>query len=86
MELLNVILYFLEEVSQLSADRTAPDGTLLPGNKMDLDNMATVIAPNVLYSKSKNPVDDDSFLAIAAIATIMRNQLDIWKVFFIIKK
>lgn len=80
IDLLNVVLSFLEQVSHLSVDTTAADGTVIPGNKMDLENMATVIAPNILYSKSKNPVDDDSFLAISAISNIMRSQADVWKV------
>lgn len=41
------------------------------GSKMDVHNLATVITPNILYSKSKDPAMDDSFLAIEAIHTLI---------------
>ena len=37
------------------------------GSKMDIHNLATVMAPNILYSNAKSPPVDDSFLAIEAI-------------------
>ncbi|CAG8513332.1 10526_t:CDS:10 [Paraglomus brasilianum] len=46
------------------------------GSKMDLHNLATVITPNVLYSKSKDPSKDDSFLAIEAVHSLLKYQDD----------
>ena len=37
------------------------------GSKMDTHNLATVIAPNILYLDSKEPGIDQSFLAIEAV-------------------
>ncbi|KAG0314437.1 hypothetical protein BGZ99_008133 [Dissophora globulifera] len=44
------------------------------GSKMDLHNLATVITPNVLYSKSKDPIKDESFLAIEAVMGLLEYQ------------
>ncbi|KAG0267193.1 hypothetical protein DFQ27_009097 [Actinomortierella ambigua] len=44
------------------------------GSKMDLHNLATVITPNVLYSKSKDPTKDESFLAIEALMGLLEYQ------------
>ncbi|KAG0366338.1 hypothetical protein BGZ54_005517 [Gamsiella multidivaricata] len=44
------------------------------GSKMDLHNLATVITPNVLYSKSKDPTKDESFLAIEAVMGLLAHQ------------
>ncbi|KAF9907636.1 hypothetical protein EC991_010756 [Linnemannia zychae] len=46
------------------------------GSKMDLHNLATVITPNVLYSKSKDPMKDESFLAIEAVMGLLEYQDD----------
>ncbi|KAF8967778.1 hypothetical protein BGZ46_000115, partial [Entomortierella lignicola] len=46
------------------------------GSKMDLHNLATVITPNVLYSKSKDPIKDESFLAIEAVMGLLEFQED----------
>lgn len=43
------------------------------GSKMDIHNLATVIAPNVLYLNSKNPELDHSFLAIEAVHCLVEN-------------
>ncbi|CAG8461698.1 2753_t:CDS:10 [Funneliformis mosseae] len=50
------------------------------GSKMDLHNLATVITPNILYSKSKDPTKDDSFLAIEAVHSLLKYQDDFWVV------
>ena len=67
---------FMREVAELS------DGTteVSTGNKMDLDNLATVLAPNLIYSKSQNPMDDDSVLCKMVVKMIMEYQDEIWKV------
>ncbi|KAF3909032.1 hypothetical protein ABW21_db0200755 [Orbilia brochopaga] len=41
------------------------------GSKMDVHNLATVITPNILYTKNQPPGMDDSFLAIEAIHTLI---------------
>ena len=41
------------------------------GSKMDTHNLATVIAPNILFSNAKNTGMDDSFLAIEAVHTLI---------------
>lgn len=41
------------------------------GSKMDLTNLATVIAPNVLYSKNRDPAKDESFIAISAFEMLL---------------
>lgn len=41
------------------------------GSKMDSHNLATVMAPNVLYSSAKVAPVDDSFLAIEAVRRLI---------------
>jgi hypothetical protein len=41
------------------------------GSKMDIHNLATVIAPNILYSSAKSPELENSFLAVEAIHCLM---------------
>jgi hypothetical protein len=43
------------------------------GNKMGIVNLATVIAPNILYSKSKDPVKDESFYSIETVTMLLQN-------------
>ena len=45
------------------------------GSKMDLHNIATVITPNVLYSKVKDgsPIMEDSFSAIEVVKCLIEN-------------
>ncbi|EKD20998.1 uncharacterized protein L3040_004617 [Drepanopeziza brunnea f. sp. 'multigermtubi'] len=40
------------------------------GSKMDTHNLATVIAPNILYTNAKTPADDH-FLAIEVVTTLI---------------
>ncbi|CAJ0878252.1 19830_t:CDS:2 [Entrophospora sp. SA101] len=47
---------------------------------MDLHNLATVITPNILYSKSKDPSKDESFLAIEAVHNLLKYQDEFWVV------
>ena len=41
------------------------------GSKMDIHNLATVMAPNILYSNNKAAGVDDSFLSIEAITLLI---------------
>lgn len=50
------------------------------GSKMDLLNLATVISPNVLYSKSKDPAKDESFSSVRAVHELLQYQDEFWQV------
>ncbi|EGG12495.1 uncharacterized protein MELLADRAFT_46530 [Melampsora larici-populina 98AG31] len=51
------------------------------GSKMDLQNLATVITPNILYNRSKEPPSrDESFLAIRAVNELLEFQDEIFMV------
>jgi hypothetical protein len=53
------------------------------GSKMDLLNLATVICPNILYSKGKDPYKDESFSAVRAVHELLEFQDEFWQVSFI---
>lgn len=44
------------------------------GSKMDLQNLATVICPSILYSRSRDAVRDESFGAIRVVTSLLENQ------------
>lgn len=44
------------------------------GSKMDLQNLATVICPSILYSRGANAVRDESFGAIRVVTALLENQ------------
>lgn len=76
-DLVEVLVSFLREVSAYAGGED--------GNKMDVNNLATVIAPNLLYSKTKDRLDrtnamDESFLAIDAIKMLINCQDFLWTV------
>uniref|UniRef100_V5GMH4 GTPase-activating protein of the rho/rac family (LRG1 protein) n=1 Tax=Kalmanozyma brasiliensis (strain GHG001) TaxID=1365824 RepID=V5GMH4_KALBG len=50
------------------------------GSKMDLPNLATVVCPNILYSKGTDPTKDETFLANRAVSYMLEHQDEIWKV------
>ncbi|ORY30696.1 RhoGAP-domain-containing protein, partial [Rhizoclosmatium globosum] len=60
LDLLQVLLQFLRDVA-VHKDT----------NKMDIPNLATVMTPNILYGKSKNPSDDQPFLCIRAVQMLI---------------
>lgn len=64
---MEVLFNFMKYVAQFAEDDNGG------GNKMHIANLATVIAPNVLYSKSKDPVKDESFYAIEAVTVMLQN-------------
>lgn len=43
------------------------------GSKMHIANLSTVLAPNILYSKSKDPIKDESFFAIETVTMMLQN-------------
>ncbi|CAO3597215.1 unnamed protein product [Absidia cylindrospora] len=65
---MEVLFLFIHWVSTFA--HTENDG----GNKMDLLNLATMIAPNLLFSKSKEPMKDDSFGIIDAVFLLLKFQ------------
>lgn len=50
------------------------------GSKMDLQNLATVICPNILYSRGKDASKDESFLGIRAVAEMLQHQDELFTV------
>ncbi|KAJ7890663.1 hypothetical protein B0H14DRAFT_2690252, partial [Mycena olivaceomarginata] len=44
------------------------------GSKMDLGNLATVICPSILYSRTQDAVRDESFPAIRVTTALLENQ------------
>ncbi|GAA5861735.1 hypothetical protein JCM3774_002689 [Rhodotorula dairenensis] len=50
------------------------------GSKMDLQNLATVISPNILYAKGKDPVRDESFSAARVVHELLERQDEYWEV------
>ncbi|KEI39980.1 uncharacterized protein L969DRAFT_16655 [Mixia osmundae IAM 14324] len=70
---LEVIFVFLEWVASFShVDEET-------GSKMDLHNLATVICPNILYARGKDPSRDESFLAIQAVHDLLQHQNEFWQ-------
>ncbi|BGP32005.1 Rho-type GTPase activating protein Rga1 [Rhodotorula toruloides] len=50
------------------------------GSKMDLQNLATVISPNILYAKGKDPARDESFSAARVVHELLELQDEFWEV------
>lgn len=50
------------------------------GSKMDLLNLATVISPNILHNKSKDPAKDESFLSVRTVHELLEHQDEFWQV------
>ncbi len=68
---LEVLLVFLRYVASFAEDSNGE-----AGNKMDIDNLATVIAPNLLASKGKDPGKDETYFAVLVIKALILNQDD----------
>ncbi|KAJ3139377.1 asparagine-linked glycosylation protein [Physocladia obscura] len=62
-DLLQTLLQFLQYVSNYKET-----------NKMDVPNLATVMSPNILYGRGKNPGDDQPFLSITAVQMLIYYQ------------
>lgn len=65
---LEVLFLFLKWVSTFAEFE---DGS---GSKMDLHNLATVLAPNILYPKHKDPAKEDSHAAISTVYDLLQYQ------------
>jgi hypothetical protein len=75
-DVLEVLLSFLRVVAE---DAGHVETSAADGNKMDLDNLATVIAPCILYPKAGNgkskeaaAAAEEAFLAIGAVKTMLK--------------
>lgn len=62
MEVLFVFLKWVASFSHIDEET---------GSKMDLQNLATVICPNIIYSKGKDASRDESFLGIRAVGDLL---------------
>lgn len=65
MEVLFLFLKWVASFSHIDAES---------GSKMDLNNLATVITPNILYAGGKDPTKDESFMAIEAVHMLLKYQ------------
>ncbi|KAI7900424.1 uncharacterized protein BX663DRAFT_517504 [Cokeromyces recurvatus] len=64
MEVLFVFLRWVASFSHVTGD---------VGSRMDIPNLARVIAPNILTANSKDPLKDDSFAAIRVIEVLLES-------------
>lgn len=71
MEVLFVFLKWVASFSHVDEET---------GSKMDLQNLALVLGPNILYSKGADPAKDEMFLANRAILCLLENQDEFWRV------
>ncbi|GAA6063123.1 hypothetical protein JCM10212_002326 [Sporobolomyces blumeae] len=71
MEVLFVFLKWVASFSHVDEET---------GSKMDLQNLATVISPNILYAKGKDPARDESFSAARAVHELLELQDEFWEV------
>ncbi|KAI7870235.1 hypothetical protein BDF14DRAFT_1776310 [Spinellus fusiger] len=67
---LEVLFLFLRWVASFSHVTTDV------GSRMDIPNLARVIAPNILTTDSKDPVKDDSFSAIRVVEILLESYED----------
>ncbi|KZP01568.1 RhoGAP-domain-containing protein [Calocera viscosa TUFC12733] len=70
-EVLFVFLKWVASFSHVDAET---------GSKMDLQNLATVIAPSVLYSRGRDPAKDEIFLAIRVVSHFLELQDELYAV------
>lgn len=50
------------------------------GSRMDMQNLATVICPSILYARGANAAKDESFIAIQAVQQLLDGQDDFYRV------
>ncbi|KAJ3315969.1 hypothetical protein HDV04_000177 [Boothiomyces sp. JEL0838] len=74
IDLLCVLVRFFKYVSSYATVATDPNG----GNKMNLDNLATVIAPNILVAKTSTA--EQSGLVVEIVKTIFKSQDVLFKI------
>lgn len=71
-ETLEVLFVFLKWVASFAHLDTET------GSKMDLQNLATVICPSILYSRGRDAVRDESFGAIRVVTALLENQDELY--------
>ncbi|BGP48100.1 Rho-type GTPase activating protein Rga1 [Rhodotorula kratochvilovae] len=71
MEVLFVFLKWVASFSHVDEET---------GSKMDLQNLATVISPNILYAKGKDPARDESFSSARVVHELLELQDEFWEV------
>jgi hypothetical protein len=71
MEVLFVFLKWVASFSHVDEET---------GSKMDLQNLATVIAPNILYPKNRDLVREESFMSIRVVTLLLEYQDDFFTV------
>ncbi|KAF1771082.1 hypothetical protein GCK72_002907 [Caenorhabditis remanei] len=82
LDTLFVLLKFLHEVSCHSQDRYNAAGELLPGNKMDARNLATIFAPSILrvdHDKLQETLAENE-LQVTIVETMISNVEEIFKI------
>lgn len=77
MEVLFVFLKWVASFSHVDEET---------GSKMDLQNLSTVICPNILYAKGTDPTKDETFLANRAVSCLLEHQDGFWTVSWAIRK
>lgn len=65
MEVLFVFLKWVASFAHLDTET---------GSKMDLQNLAMVICPSILYSRGRDAVRDESLVAIPVVANLLEHQ------------
>jgi hypothetical protein len=82
---LYVLLKFLGKVASCANDTATFDGQILShGNKMDSNNLATIIAPNVLHCIKSDQLEEQEIAERADVINIMRIMIDHYEDLFII--
>lgn len=72
-----MLLKFLGKVARAANDTTTYDGQILSyGNKMDSNNLATVIAPNILHCINSDQLEDQEIAERADVINIIRIMID----------
>jgi hypothetical protein len=71
MEVLFVFLKWVASFSHIDEET---------GSKMDLGNLATVICPSILYSKGRDAMRDESFMAIQVVTQLLEAQDEFYTV------
>jgi hypothetical protein len=71
MEVLFVFLKWVASFSHVDEET---------GSRMDVQNLATVICPSILYARGSNAMKDDSFTAIKAIQSLVDGQDEFYTV------
>lgn len=69
LEVLSVFLKWVASFAHLDTET---------GSKMDLQNLATVICPSILYSRGRDAVRDESFGAIRVVTALLENQDELY--------